>query len=800
MFTLETLRQELLQSEFNFNNITKKELFKCDSIIKIFKILINEAIYYGKSKINLVNTYILLSISSSHDNYINGLNFILDVDENIWRHISISFDDIKIKSLIQSLFLCIKNNYISIDKIIKLYEILFSNKRFVYILIEMNIFCNLKLDLYSNIYNTFLGILINRVSISCINYDYRINKISKLFYILINNKITRNKFLKWISYIVNLSKKFKNDYLYLEYNNNTITPKYFRLFKNILLKLWENTTKKEKNKFENIDMEYPKNKFSLVNIDKRKLEFKINNKFLNDLFFMIVVILNNYYNNLELIINNYIKEIEEIKIQYRQIVLNENITYESKFLLNKITLLNIEKEKLEYCKKDDIYQNIKKFQKNCGEIINLNLKRNINIPEIVLDTNIDLINNLKIFNDCFYNFNFLNFENSIILIDYEKLRNPYLKHKYCFYACYYISDNVSKNNCDLRFKSIQNIIIINLVNFYIELEKLEEEIILEKLLIRVNIINFFNFIFSQEPKIYKKKLKKYNIKINKRFIKFLNFCINDISKQFDNTIDIIRDIFLMESENIIVSLNSENEYINMYKHIELLKKYNLLKTQLFNLDNMISFLHIISENSINILMSKEIGEKICGRLNYFLNELTCKDKRKLYNIKNKYDIDFNSINLINSFIKIYILLIEHPNFTLYMSNDIRFFKKNNIFFSINTLFSNNLLNEFEYNKIQKITISIDKMIKMNKEIEIPDEFCDPLMACEIIEPIILPNTNTIMEKSVILRHLLNNLNNPFNREPLTLEELEEYNNKEDIKKKIQIFNTKKEEWKNKLII
>lgn len=256
----------------------------------------------------------------------------------------------------------------------------------------------------------------------------------------------------------------------------------------------------------------------------------------------------------------------------------------------------------------------------------------------------------------------------------------------------------------------------------------------------------------------------------------------------------------MESENIIVSLNSENEYINMYKHIELLKKYNLLKTQLFNLDNMISFLHIISENSINILMSKEIGEKICGRLNYFLNELTCKDKRKLYNIKNKYDIDFNSINLINSFIKIYILLIEHPNFTLYMSNDIRFFKKNNIFFSINTLFSNNLLNEFEYNKIQKITISIDKMIKMNKEIEIPDEFCDPLMACEIIEPIILPNTNTIMEKSVILRHLLNNLNNPFNREPLTLEELEEYNNKEDIKKKIQIFNTKKEEWKNKLII
>ena len=59
----------------------------------------------------------------------------------------------------------------------------------------------------------------------------------------------------------------------------------------------------------------------------------------------------------------------------------------------------------------------------------------------------------------------------------------------------------------------------------------------------------------------------------------------------------------------------------------------------------------------------------------------------------------------------------------------------------------------------------------------------------------LPDTDIIMEKSVIARHLLTDLHNPFNREPLTMEKLNKFNKKSRIRDLLKIFMEKKDEWK-----
>lgn len=53
----------------------------------------------------------------------------------------------------------------------------------------------------------------------------------------------------------------------------------------------------------------------------------------------------------------------------------------------------------------------------------------------------------------------------------------------------------------------------------------------------------------------------------------------------------------------------------------------------------------------------------------------------------------------------------------------------------------------------------------------PDEFKDPLMDTLMIDPVILPS-GQIMDRPVIMRHLLNSNTDPFNRQPLTEEMLE----------------------------
>ena len=46
-------------------------------------------------------------------------------------------------------------------------------------------------------------------------------------------------------------------------------------------------------------------------------------------------------------------------------------------------------------------------------------------------------------------------------------------------------------------------------------------------------------------------------------------------------------------------------------------------------------------------------------------------------------------------------------------------------------------------------------------------FSDPLMDTLMEDPVLLPPSGNIMERAIILRHLLNSQTDPFNRQQLT---------------------------------
>jgi len=101
----------------------------------------------------------------------------------------------------------------------------------------------------------------------------------------------------------------------------------------------------------------------------------------------------------------------------------------------------------------------------------------------------------------------------------------------------------------------------------------------------------------------------------------------------------------------------------------------------------------------------------------------------------------------------------------------------------------------------------DLEIEEEFKCDVPDEFLDPLTYFPIDDPVILPfennggDTETIfMEKSTLIKHLLNKEENPFTRSRLTIEELELYNKKEDSLTKIENYKKMFDKWKqeNKL--
>ena len=68
------------------------------------------------------------------------------------------------------------------------------------------------------------------------------------------------------------------------------------------------------------------------------------------------------------------------------------------------------------------------------------------------------------------------------------------------------------------------------------------------------------------------------------------------------------------------------------------------------------------------------------------------------------------------------------------------------------------------------------------EDEPPDELCDPIMGMLMTDPVRLPTSGQIVDRSTIARQLLSAPHDPFNRQPLTLDQVEPM---PEIKREIQ---------------
>ena len=77
----------------------------------------------------------------------------------------------------------------------------------------------------------------------------------------------------------------------------------------------------------------------------------------------------------------------------------------------------------------------------------------------------------------------------------------------------------------------------------------------------------------------------------------------------------------------------------------------------------------------------------------------------------------------------------------------------------------------------------------------PPQYTDNLLLIPIRDPVMLPDMDDFFEKSSILSQLMQNKMNPYNRQPLTIEELDSYNESPEIKEKISKFTDELNKWK-----
>lgn len=208
----------------------------------------------------------------------------------------------------------------------------------------------------------------------------------------------------------------------------------------------------------------------------------------------------------------------------------------------------------------------------------------------------------------------------------------------------------------------------------------------------------------------------------------------------------------------------------------LISKNTILFQKMINTISMTLQIHQnVYERKIIKTVYPEVENKY-SILIYELLKASTNINHELYTVLRRPDLAANITNVV------YESISNHIDFcSEYLTN-------------VKDIIVDNIMSYSKLPKERKTHI-INKLATIKKQIDYPQEFLDPLMCTEIIDPVKIPGIdNEIFDKSGILTHIYDSKQNPYTREPLTVEILEEYNKQESVVQEINNFLQRKREF------
>lgn len=318
--------------------------------------------------------------------------------------------------------------------------------------------------------------------------------------------------------------------------------------------------------------------------------------------------------------------------------------------------------------------------------------------------------------------------------------------------------------------------IETLLNFYILLEKYNDSTGFDSrdrirffiCKILTNIINNLNIIsnIAQTNTILFYKFLILLINSNYRNIEFF--------KTFSSTYN-ERNIHLINSINI--------EFYTLSMQL-ICKMILLLSFYLTDkwLNYIIYDIILWWDSNINLWSDDDVS--------YMVLDITYTDNSLLeMNKMNFYDFFTNFISISNDLWNNYNL---QTKWILYSSSNIT--NINEFIQFVKTDIPSINIDNFKnsINTIYDTSNNIDNLNTSN----IPNEFIDPLVCVLIENPVEIPVSCIIVDEKIIYKHIVIKGDNPFNRMPLSIEELIKYQEQDDVQKRINDWKIRYNDWLN----
>nr|XP_033777404.1 ubiquitin conjugation factor E4 B isoform X4 [Geotrypetes seraphini] len=365
----------------------------------------------------------------------------------------------------------------------------------------------------------------------------------------------------------------------------------------------------------------------------------------------------------------------------------------------------------------------------------------------------------------------------VLLCNQNYIRNPYLVAK--LVEVMFVTNPAIQPRTQKFFEMIENhplstkLLVPSLMKFYTDVEHTgATSEFYDKFTIRYHISTIFKSLW-QNIAHHGTFMEEFNS--GKQFVRYINMLINDTTFLLDESLESLKRIHEMQEEmknkahwDQLPQEQQQAQQSQLAQDERVSRSYLALATE------TVDMFHILTKQVQKPFLRPELGPRLAAMLNFNLQQL-CGPKCRDLKVENPEKYGFEPKKLLDQLTDIYLHL-DCARFAKAIADDQRSYSKELFEEVISKMRKAGIKSTIAIEKFQLLAEKVEEIVAKNARAEMdysdaPDEFRDPLMDTLMSDPVRLPS-GTIMDRSIILRHLLNSSTDPFNRQTLTESMLE----------------------------
>ncbi|XP_053125304.1 ubiquitin conjugation factor E4 A isoform X1 [Hemicordylus capensis] len=282
------------------------------------------------------------------------------------------------------------------------------------------------------------------------------------------------------------------------------------------------------------------------------------------------------------------------------------------------------------------------------------------------------------------------------------------------------------------------------------------------------------------------------------FLRFLNLLMNDAIFLLDEAIQYLSKIKIQQIEKDLGEWDGLSPEVRREKEASLQMFGQLARFHNIMSNETIGTLAFLTTEIKSLFVQPFLAERIISMLNYFLQHLVG-PKMGALKVKDFSEFDFKPQQLVSDICTIYLNLGDEENFCATVPKDGRSYSP--------TLFAQTVRVLKKIHKPGNMIVAFSNLAERIKSLadrqqqeeetyaDACDEFLDPIMSTLMMDPVLLPSSRVTVDRSTIARHLLSDQTDPFNRSPLTMDQVRANT---ELKERIQQWLAERKKQKEQL--